>query len=313
VSDEQAGWPEEFPESGTLAKYWGTDCLRVSGLPSVSDVMTIHDLIGLIGDSRARTPHLSMYMEGRPVEHRHYTSTRNIGGSLGTGFVNHVALRKLLADGASIKLSGLHDYWAPADRLRRHVQTCTGLSTAVAAILSPPGVGAFVLHQDVEHVFVLQTYGSKRWEVYRPFPGQATIGSVTKPEDVKPEHDIRLKAGDFFYVPSGWPHVATCTDEWSLHVTTSIRPILAAEVIRPQVEALLADLAMREVSAAPFGKPFDGAPTISAIVADLVRELEQTTWQARPMPPIPPNETDAELRELFGAGEPAKDSYFDLK
>lgn len=300
MNDGSRVWPEEFPPDTTLARYWGSDCLKESRRPSVTSVMTIDDLMGVISDTRARTPHLSVYLEGRPVEQQRYTVTRNVGGSLGTGFLNHGALRALLADGASLKLSALHEYWPPADRLRRQVQARTGLSAAVAAILSPPGVGAFVLHQDVEHVFVLQTYGSKRWQVYRPFPGQSSVGSVSRPEGVEPAHDTRLTAGDFFYVPSGWPHVAACTDEWSLHVTTSIRPVLAAEVIRPRVNALLADLAMREISPSPFGELVDTAPAVAAVVGDLARQLEKTPWEVRPVPPVPPDNTEAELRMLLG-------------
>lgn len=282
VADVNQGhWPAEFPATSELARYWGRECRYKPGHNADrASLLTLDDVRAVLADGRARYPHFILFADGRPVEPRQYLAARNVGGSLGMDFLNLRAVHRFLSSGASLKLSSLDDYWSRAASLRSAVQAQMGTTTGVAAIVSPPGQGAFVLHQDVEHVLVLQTSGSKRWKVYDRFPGQDATGSVSLPEGVSPVLDITMSAGDVLYVPSGLPHVAQCADEWSVHVTFSVKPVTAADVLRPRVEELLRRFTMTVVGGGPFGTADgEGEAAVAQVAKQLAAELLETQWR----------------------------------
>jgi len=123
------------------------------------------------------------------------------------------------------------------------------------AYLTPPSSTGLGLHYDTHDVLVLQLEGHKHWQLYDPpvrlpLPGQPYRSDRHEPSG--PKHEFDLQAGDLLYLPRGYLHRASTTDETSLHLTVGIIPITWAEILLASVEFLIEnDSSLRE--ALPLG------------------------------------------------------------
>lgn len=90
--------------------------------------------------------------------------------------------------------------------------------------ITPPGVSTSLgVHFDLNDIYVLQLYGSKRWEVYdspiylphKPFFYQRFDN--TSPMGNK-LFDIELNAGSLLYLPKGFVHNVSTTKNMSVHI-----------------------------------------------------------------------------------------------
>jgi len=100
---------------------------------------------------------------------------------------------------------------------------------------TPGGHNAFGWHYDVEEVFILQTLGCKEYTIrpnsVHPNP---LISSIPKDlgyekEKSPMEVKVRLEAGDWLYIPSGWWHVARTQAE-SMHISVGLMPSSAVDI-----------------------------------------------------------------------------------
>jgi cupin superfamily protein len=116
--------------------------------------------------------------------------------------------------GATIVLQGLHRYWLPLARFCRDLELELGHPTQVNAYITPPGSRGLAVHRDDHDVFVLQVFGTKRWQVYARTP------DLPPPDD--PVLDTKLQPGDSLYIPRNFPHAASTQDAASAHLTVGI-------------------------------------------------------------------------------------------
>lgn len=95
-------------------------------------------------------------------------------------------------------------------------------------------------HTDAQDVFILHTSGCKRWKVYHPPPRQSHLDpfnrgkrgdTLTDQELGTPFLDAVLQPGDVLYVPAGFPHSTSTTQEdhcknadFSVHATLGLDP-----------------------------------------------------------------------------------------
>jgi hypothetical protein len=100
-------------------------------------------------------------------------------------------------------------------------------------------------------VFVLQTYGSKRWRIYGspiklPLLDRPYVADPSQDPGV-PSAEFSLNSGDLLYIPRGYLHDAVSLETSSLHLTIGIRPVTWASVIFDAVQAVIdQDSRMRE-------------------------------------------------------------------
>ncbi|ETP46732.1 hypothetical protein F442_07098 [Phytophthora nicotianae P10297] len=99
-----------------------------------------------------------------------------------------------------------------------------GLAGA-SAYLTPANSQALAPHHDDVEVFVIQTQGRKKWQLYHPLVELAGEHSSDLAEDQigEPWMELIVEEGDVLYFPRGVIHQA-CTDdkEFSTHVTISV-------------------------------------------------------------------------------------------
>ena len=152
-----------------------------------------------------------------------YTRSATLAGRPLTGLVDPRKALALFRDGATVVFQGLHRYWPPLTRLVAELELELGHPCQANAYLTPPGSQGFAVHSDTHDVFVLQTAGSKRWEVHTP-------------EDVQ---EVLLEPGLCMYLPTGTPHAARAQETVSLHVTLGINQLTWRGLVERTVRGVL--------------------------------------------------------------------------
>lgn len=131
-----------------------------------------------------------------------YTTSRSINGSDVAGFIDPAAVHRFVAGGASLDLNDLQNVHDGVSALCDVLTGRIGWPFSAMAFLSPPSQSAFVLHRDPLHVVVLQTSGTKTWELHRPVAGP-DHGPVPADSLGAADRHVTLEAGDALYVPPG--------------------------------------------------------------------------------------------------------------
>jgi hypothetical protein len=194
-----------------------------------------------------------MMADGAPLPARHY-STGDAIDAIGLG--------ERLRDGGTLLLQGLHTLHAPLVGLCREIVVELGHPVQANAYLTPPRSNGFAHHWDGHSSFLIQTEGSKNWQIFEPVvedpmtPGSIRSGQL--PADFaghEPLLDVELNAGDVLWLPRGWIHNGVTTDEWSLHVTIGIKQFTPYVLLAPLVQAAVEEPALR--AALPPGAGFD--------------------------------------------------------
>jgi len=187
-----------------------------------------------------------------------YTRSATLAGRPLTGLVDPRKALALFRDGATVVFQGLHRYWPPLTRLVAELELELGHPCQANAYLTPPGSQGFAVHSDTHDVFVLQTAGSKRWEVHTP-------------EDVQ---EVLLEPGLCMYLPTGTPHAARAQETVSLHVTLGINQLTWRGLVERTVRGVLAGVPDEHLPAGYLDRPGE-------LADGLGRRLEQVAEQIR--------------------------------
>jgi len=166
--------------------------------------------------------------DGSVLPERGYTRGATLAGRQLTGLVDGRTAVEEFRNGATVVFQGLHRSFPPLVDLISRLELELGHPCQANAYLTPPGSQGFAVHSDTHDVFVLQTAGSKQWELHAP------------PEHPdQPVEEPLLEPGHVMYLPTGTPHAARAQDTVSLHITIGINQL----TWRGLVERALASLA----------------------------------------------------------------------
>jgi ribosomal protein L16 Arg81 hydroxylase len=99
---------------------------------------------------------------------------------------------------------------------------------------NPENATGLPIHCDEEELFVIQLEGSKHWKVYDRDPQYEFEGKERDPSAPwgDPKMEFELKAGDFLYLPRGFPHEVHAAGEPSLHVSFAVRLITWSDLLQ---------------------------------------------------------------------------------
>lgn len=214
---------EEF-----LAEHWGQRPLvRRSSETGAdyTDLLDLPDVDRLVTSAGLRTPAFRLVKDGTPLAPSSYTTTPQIGGVAVTGLADPAKLLTAVDDGATLVLQGLHRFHEPLRQLVRGLEAALGHPCQVNAYFTPPDARGLAVHTDSHDVFVLQCFGTKRWE-------------VNAPDEV---WDLVLEPGDALYMPRGTPHAATAQESLSGHLTVGIVTDTWREVLTAVVKDAMLD------------------------------------------------------------------------
>jgi len=126
------------------------------------------------------------------------------------------------AAGATIVFQGMHRYWQPLALFCRQLEQALGHPVQANAYITPPGSQGFDAHEDEHDVFVLQSHGTKRWQVHERHD---------LPPTRPPLINAGIAPGHSMYIPSGFPHSASTQEQASVHVTIGILSLTWASAL----------------------------------------------------------------------------------
>lgn len=165
-----------------------------------------------------------------------------------------------LSGGASLIANDVMSAHAPLMDLGEVFSRIFAARVTANIYCSFEGVRAFGTHFDNHDVIVVQTEGSKVWNLYE---NRADNPVKFLPDDANSRlwfeetrgalmSEVTLEAGDVLYVPRGWYHDALATDGPSLHVTFAISPMHGQNLL-----AVLNTEAMKDPAYRAYAPPAD--------------------------------------------------------
>ncbi|WP_165491791.1 cupin domain-containing protein [Egibacter rhizosphaerae] len=229
-------------------------------VPDAAGLLGLDDVDHLLADTALRAPAFRLVREGRALPPEQYTRRARIGSRTVTDLADVEAVHRLIGEGATLVLQGLHRYWPPVTRACQALEHALDHPVQANAYLTPPVAAGLHVHGDPHDVLVVQTWGRKRWQVWPP---------GTDPNDPgDPALDDDLRLGDVLYLPAGTPHAPRTIDAASLHLTVGIRSRTWRELVRRAVDDALTDPRYDEPLAAGWTSRLD------EVAAGLSRELQ---------------------------------------
>jgi ribosomal protein L16 Arg81 hydroxylase len=181
--------------------------------------------------------------------------------------------------GSTLVLNSVNERLEPLKQLEHTLHSELNAGFEMNVYLTPGGQAqGFKPHYDTHDVFVLQVYGTKKWQLYgRPFPMplpmpaqefQALGPSLNVPD--QPEREIEMRPGDLLYLPRGTIHAATSNTTATAHLTIGThRPLWFPLIQEALFELCAKDARLR--AALPVG--FTRSPEALEAATDQLREL----------------------------------------
>ena len=189
-------------------------------------VLSLADVDHLLTETAIRAPAVRVAHDGSVLAESAFTRGGSLAGKPLTGLVDPVKLMRLHDEGATIVLQGLQRYWTPVSDLVAELELELGHPCQANAYLTPPGAQGFAVHTDSHDVFVLQTHGTKLWEIH----GDGGPG------------ELLLEPGVVAYLPTGTPHAARAQEAVSLHLTIGINQVTWRQLVSRLVGDVLAEV-----------------------------------------------------------------------
>ena len=153
-----------------------------------------------------------------------YTRGATLAGRQLTGLVDGRTAVAEFRKGATVVFQGLHRSFPPLVDLISELELELGHPCQANAYLTPPGSQGFAVHSDTHDVFVLQTAGTKQWELHPP----------------EGDEEPLLEPGHVMYLPTGTPHAARAQDTVSLHITIGINQLTWRGLVERSLSSLAA-------------------------------------------------------------------------
>jgi hypothetical protein len=139
-----------------------------------------------------------------------------------TGRVTSGKLDKLFATGHTAQVFATQKKSTEVKHLCEALEAELMSLVGCTAYLTPPKSQGIAPHHDDVEVFVLQTQGSKSWQLFTPQRELSHKYEKTPPGTLgKPMLEVTLEQGDLLYIPRGVIHQARATAEFSTHLTVS--------------------------------------------------------------------------------------------
>jgi hypothetical protein len=213
-----------------------------------------------------------------------YTRSATITGRSLTGLVDGRTAVEEFRKGATVVFQGLHRSFPPIVDLVSELELELGHPCQANAYLTPPGAQGFAVHSDTHDVFVLQTAGSKQWELH-PSPGNP---------ELRAEEPL-LTPGHVMYLPTGTPHAARAQDTVSLHITIGINQLTWRGLVERSLGSLAAEVPAEHLPAGYLDDPQELAHQLGRHLSDIADRLRAVE---------PRDSIEAEVRRFLTSRPP---------
>ncbi|WP_298094597.1 cupin domain-containing protein [Brevundimonas sp.] len=302
--------PEHF-----LGEYVGRKPLHIpaSGDGAKAAILTWPDFNRLLGQGSLWTSaHLRLmrnYVAVPPDQYCHPVATPQ--GEVLRPWPQKVEV--FLSAGASLIANDVLSIHEPLMRIGETLSRTFAASIGANIYCSFRGVQAFGTHFDNHDVIVIQTGGTKVWNLYASradnpienFPDDDATRRWFEQTRGALMQQVTMQPGDVLYLPRGWYHDALATDGPSLHVTFAITPLHGRTLL-----SLLNLEAMKNPAYRAFAPPAteDGGVALAAHLAEYGQILariaaspsfrEEVARSQTRMTPRPPSFTLPERKPI---------------
>ncbi len=286
------------------AHHWGEQPL-LSHTDGFADLFSIRAVDELVTARGLRTPFLRMARNGAVLPSGCFTSSGGVGAQV-PDQADGAKIHAEMAQGATLVLQGLHRVWPALQDFTRQLQRDLGHPTQCNAYVTPPAARGFDAHYDTHDVFVLQVAGTKEWRLHEPVvdhpcadqPWEQHRSAVAARAAEEPHLSTRLSPGDSLYIPRGWLHCATTTQDTSIHLTIGVHVLTGADVLAAMVEQLLGS---PEAAAGLRGNLPLGCATDSAVLLEACERVLKEAQAA--MTDVASADVAATIMRRLGAAE----------
>lgn len=311
------------PDTDRFARErWGRDPLLTRSAErggDFADLLSLAAVDELLSQRGLRTPFLRVVKDGSPVDPNRFTRAGGAGAEVGDQVADDLVLR-LILDGATVVLQGLHRVWPPIVDFAGQLAADLGHPVQVNAYVTPAASRGFSAHYDVHDVFVLQIAGRKRWLVHEPVlplplrsqPSGSRQGEVDQAAADQALIDEVLHPGDALYLPRGYLHSARALGEVSAHLTVGVHPVTRHAIVEVLGALAAEEPELRESLrlgidlADPAELATELAQTVSSLVKyienvsveDVAARLRSDIWSATRAAPIGPLSQVAAIESL---------------
>jgi ribosomal protein L16 Arg81 hydroxylase len=214
------------------------ESLSVEGLPGGKEIDA------LIECSLQRWPYFTIMKEGVRPDGKAIFQEREVGGKKLNGFMDPEGVRKVLADGATLRLGAVSDWNSCIREMATEiVRAFPGNLNKSYIFYTPAGQRGMVPHSDPARVIVIQVEGEKEWTLFAVPEERGSFARV----DIDPDSVVdtfTMQPGDVLYLPHSHPHAATATSSTSTHVTFAFSeptPLQLAECALKEWQSGVAD------------------------------------------------------------------------
>ena len=199
----------------------------------LAELLTLANLDELAGDRCLRentmlrvcradgSPSPRLTWMGRPVDRGFEEVVRAAGVSAA------------LSEGYTLLFDALHRTWPPLRELCRRLSFEIGVPVVAGSFVTPAGNQGFKNHYDSLSVLIVQTVGSKSWQVHTPVLADPLPHQLWNERNLlttdrerlergRPFLEAVLRPGHVLWIPRGWIHSAVATDEPSVHVSLGL-------------------------------------------------------------------------------------------
>lgn len=195
-----------------------------------------------------------------------------------SGEPNPRLLAERFSRGATVRIRDLQWFDAAVDAFRRDIQAVFLAPCQINMYLTPPRQAGFSPHFDSHDVFIVQCQGRKRWRIRPVYANMTPLPLSSTPFDASrypPEDrfdEFMLDCGDTLYIPRGVMHEAACDDRESIHLTVSLTPLTANDVLaKVLARAARNDVAFRSLL---FGNDDQSPDALRGLAAGVYAMIE---------------------------------------
>jgi hypothetical protein len=170
-----------------------------------------------------------------------------------------------------------HDHDGTAE-MARALQNRLGHPVFATLFITHSEKSTFPAHYDSADVFVLQLFGSKRWELFhRAEPPPSSDEDVEKVAACGPASNVfDVCPGDLLYVPRGLVHLVSPTAAPAVHITFGVKVITVGDLVMALVRSRAGTSELR--TALPISRDAEWAGArLMPLLADFLRDASDVS------------------------------------
>jgi hypothetical protein len=232
-----------------LRSHWEAEPFVATGLGAFDDVFGPAVVERLLRGGGLPLPSVRLFRDGAELPTTGLARHRERGSAAREPLVDAAAVDRALAAGATLVLEEVQTYCPTVADLCAEVTAETGCRTYSAAFLTPAAAHGVAPHYDTAGVLLRQVHGSKRWRIARPrdrWPVQEWAPGRETDVEREPVLDVVLREGECLYIPRGFTHVGTATDQASIHLSVGLKPLTWGMIVRHLLAEQLDEEPLRE-------------------------------------------------------------------